>query len=118
MILCPGCFVDYLLPAIVNQTQEIIRICNECNCIVYQKDGCIKTTNLTTFMEERGLPDLWSELTLLDIGETAEEETCENTKNLFPTIRRIKQRQAASFRLPPFLFNVPVRQNRRGRSPG
>ncbi len=86
MILCPGCFVDYLLPAIVNQTQEIIRICNECNCIVYQKDGCIKTTNLTTFMEERGLPDLWSELTLLDIGETAEEETYENTKNLFPTI--------------------------------
>ena len=57
MILCPGCFADYLLPAIVNQTKEIIRICNECNCIVYHKDGCIKTTNLTTFMEERGLPD-------------------------------------------------------------
>ena len=86
MILCPGCFVDYLLPAIVNQSKEIIRICNECNCIVYHKDGCIKTTNLTTFMEERGLPDLWSELTLLEIEEPAEEETYEEAKNLFPTI--------------------------------
>ena len=45
MIICPGCYVDYMLLAIVNQTQEIIRICPECDCIIYQKDGHIKTTN-------------------------------------------------------------------------
>ena len=86
MILCPGCYADYLQLAIVNQTQEIIRICNECNCIVYQKDGCTKTTNLTTFTEERGLPDLWSELTILETDEHAEEETYEDAENLFPAI--------------------------------
>ena len=86
MIICPGCFVDYMKLAIVNQTQEIIRICDECDCIIYQKDGRIKTTNLATFMEIRGLPDLWSELTLLEIEETAEEETYDDAKDLFPTI--------------------------------
>ncbi|MBR3448188.1 MAG: hypothetical protein IKH27_10325 [Oscillospiraceae bacterium] len=86
MILCPGCYADYLQLAIVNQTQEIIRICNECNCIVYQKDGCKKTTNLTTFTEERGLPDLWSELTILETDEPAEEENYEDAENLFPAI--------------------------------
>lgn len=86
MILCPGCNADYLQLAIVNQTQEIIRICNECNCIVYQKDGCTKTTNLTSFTEERGLPDLWSELTILETEEPAEEVTYEDAENLFPAI--------------------------------
>lgn len=86
MILCPGCYADYLQLAIVNQTQEIIRICNECNCIVYQKDGCTKTMNLTTFTEERGLPDLWSELTIQETEEPAEEETYEDAENLFPAI--------------------------------
>ena len=86
MIICPGCYVDYMLLAIVNQTQEIIRICPECDCIIYQKDGHIKTTNLAIFMEKRGLPDLWSELTLLETEETAEEETYENAKDLFPAI--------------------------------
>ena len=57
MIICPGCYVDYMNLAIVNQTQDIIRICPECNCIIYKKEGCIKTTNLATFMEKRGLPD-------------------------------------------------------------
>ena len=86
MIICPGCYVDYMKLAIVNQTQDIIRICPECNCIIYKKDGCIKTTNLATFMEKRGLPDLWSELTLLETEENAEEETYEEAKDLFPAI--------------------------------
>ena len=51
MIICPGCYVDYMLLAIVNQTQEIIRICPECDCIIHQKDGHIITTNLAIFME-------------------------------------------------------------------
>ncbi|MBR6717406.1 MAG: hypothetical protein IKI77_03565 [Oscillospiraceae bacterium] len=70
----------------MNQTQDIIRICPECNCIIYKKEGRIKTTNLATFMEKRGLPDLWSELTLLETEETAEEETYEEAKDLFPAI--------------------------------
>ena len=37
-------------------------------------------------MEKRGLPDLWSELTLLETEETAEEETYEEAKDLFPAI--------------------------------
>ena len=86
MILCPGCYTDYMDLAIVNQTQEIIRICPECDCIIYKKDGRIKTTNLGTFMEERGLPDLWTELTLLNIEESDREETYETAKDLFPAI--------------------------------
>lgn len=86
MIICDFCQVGYLLPAIVKQTQEIIRICDECEGIVYQENGHIKTTNLATFMEERGLPDLWSELKVLEIEESAEEEPYKDAKNLFPAI--------------------------------
>ena len=83
MIICPFCHTDYMDLANVNQTQEIIRICPECDGIIYKKDGHIKTTNLATFMEKRGLPDLWSELTLLETEETPEEETYEEAKDLF-----------------------------------
>ena len=39
MMIYPGCYVTYMQKAIVNQTQEIIQVCDICDCVMYQENG-------------------------------------------------------------------------------
>ena len=75
MKICPGCYVTYMKKAIVNQTQEIIQVCDICDCVMYQENEYAVYANFAGFMEERGLPVSLSELTIPEHEEDLFPET-------------------------------------------
>lgn len=66
MIICPFCTQGYVLKAKVKATNELIKICEECDTVWVDDVRDDIATNLDDYMTERNLPPLWNELGVIE----------------------------------------------------
>lgn len=66
LIMCEFCKQGTILKAIVNKTNNVIEICDECDTVWYEDSNDVKVTNFDQYMSNINLPPLWDEITILN----------------------------------------------------
>lgn len=66
---CEFCRQGTVYIAIINKTQDYIKICDECDSVWYEENGIAKVTNFDCYMTSQQLPPLWSEITIIKGAE-------------------------------------------------
>lgn len=67
-MICKFCQQGTVVKAMINKTSDVIKICDECDSVWYEECGVVKVTNFDNYMASKGLPPLWSEITISDNG--------------------------------------------------
>lgn len=67
-MICPRCEQDEVVKVQVRATEEILHLCRECDATWFSVDAVGRDAfiDFSTYMEETGLPPMWSSLYVLE----------------------------------------------------